>query len=161
MHSQKVSIASAVLLVAIWFPGLCVGGGGGSGEIVVAEPIEITRLYCDPNGESRFADEKLPFTLIDFAPPAPPISVTEVLAAKSVAIISSPPGWHGDWHPAPAKQLMFVLSGELEVEVTSGEIRQFASGAAILVEDVACRGHVSRVVGADRLFMANIPLSVE
>jgi len=130
-------------------------------SIAVAEPLEYVRIYCDSDGESHFADEVLPFALVDFAPPAPPISVSTALAAESVSIISSPAGWYGDWHPAPRRQLLFVLSGQLEVEVTDGEVRRFTSGSAILVEDTACKGHISRVVGKNRGFMAAIPLSTE
>ena len=126
--------------------------------IEVADPLSFVRIYSDALGESHFADEELPFALVDFAPPAPPISVTEALAADSVAVISSPAGWHGDWHPVPRRQLMFVLAGELEVRVSDGEIRRFAPGAILLVEDTVGKGHVSAVVGTQRCFMANVPL---
>lgn len=91
MRLETISIAAKVLLLAMSSPGLLAGGERVSGEIVVAEPMEITRLYSEPNGESRFANLNLSFNLMDFAPPAPPISVPEALPAKSVAIISSPP----------------------------------------------------------------------
>jgi steroid delta-isomerase-like uncharacterized protein len=131
------------------------------GEIEVSGPLPYARLYCDESGASHFADEVMPFTLVDYAPPAPPISVSAVLEAESVAIISSPPGWHGDWHPAPRRQLMFVLAGELEVEVVDGERRRFGPGSAVLVEDTSCKGHISSVVGDERGYMVAVPLRDE
>lgn len=132
-----------------------------SGEVDVSEPLAYVRIFCDADGDSHFSDEVMPFTLYDYAPPAPPVSVSTALDAESVVLLSSPPGWHGDWHPAPRRQLMFVLSGELEVEVSDGEVRRFSSGAVALVEDTSGRGHVSRVVSEGRVFMAAIPLKAE
>jgi hypothetical protein len=83
------------------------------------------------------------------------------MEAEGVAIISSSAGWHGDWHPAPRRQLMFVLAGELEVKVTDGEHRRFAPGSVILVEDIACKGHISTVIGDERGYMAAVPLRAE
>jgi hypothetical protein len=123
-----------------------------------AAPLPFVRIHGDSKGASHFADGLLPFALVNFAPPAPPISATEFIDAKSVGIISSPPGWHGDWHPAPRRQLMFMLSGELEVQVSDGETRRFGPGAAILVEDTSGRGHVTSVVSKDRAFMITVAL---
>jgi hypothetical protein len=126
--------------------------------VAVSEPLPYVRVLCDADGVSHFVDEHMPFELVDFAPPAPPVSVSSVMAAESVTIISSPPGWHGDWHPAPRRQLMFMLSGKLEVEVSDGQTRGFTGGSMILVEDTSCKGHISRVVGDERVHMAAISL---
>lgn len=128
-------------------------------EIDVAQPLAYTRIYSDSEGESHFRDEEMSFTLVDFAPPAPPISVSEVRKAEEVFLLSSPPGWFGDWHPAPRKQLMFMLSGLLEVEVSSGETRQFGTGSVLLVEDTSGKGHISLALGEKRVFMVAVPLS--
>jgi quercetin dioxygenase-like cupin family protein len=132
-----------------------------SGEINVSEPLAYVRIFSDTNGVSHFSDEEMPFKLVDYAPPAPPVSVTAAMKAESVVLLSSPSGWHGDWHSAPRKQLMLVLTGELEVEVADGEIRRFTAGAVILVEDTSGKGHVSRVVSDERVTMAAIPLPAE
>lgn len=123
-----------------------------------AEPLPYVRIYADAEGASHFADEVLPFALVDFAPPAPPISVTGFMDAESVGLISSPSDWYGDWHPAPRRQLMFMLAGELEVRVSDGEVRRFGPGATILVEDITGQGHTSKVVSEDRVFMTTVAL---
>jgi len=120
----------------------------------VTESLRYVRIHSDPDGASHFSDEDMPFTLMDFAPPAPKISVSGLIGAEGVTVISSPAGWNGDWHPAPSRQLMFFLDGELEVQVSDGEIRRFGPGAIVLVEDTTGRGHVSKVVGAKRAFLA-------
>ncbi len=124
-----------------------------------SDPFQYVRLFSDPNGESHFSDEELLFQLVDFAPPAPPISVSDVFTTSGETfIISSPSGWYGDWHPAPRCQLLFMLHGELEVEVSDGEVRIFTPGVALFVEDTIGKGHISRVISVERCYMVVIPL---
>jgi hypothetical protein len=130
-----------------------------SEAISLAEPLKYTRLYADPVGASHFADEEIPFTLVDFAPPAPAISLSRAFGAQAVAMMSSPSGWHGDWHPAPQRQFIFVLTGDLEVQVSDGEVRTFGPGAVVLVEDTFGQGHISRVVSKERTYCVVVPLA--
>ncbi len=127
--------------------------------IEAARPFRYARIYTGPDGETHFSDHELPFKLVDFAPPAPPISVTESLAVNGMAVISSPGGWEGDWHPTPRRQLIVVLTGELEVEVSDGEVRRFGPGVAILVEDTGGKGHISRVTSKMRSHSLALPLT--
>ena len=128
-------------------------------NIKVSGPLAYARIYADADGESHYSDEKLTFQLVDYAPPAPPISVTEALAAENVSFISSPSGWYGDFHPAPRRQFVFVLSGELEVEVSDGEKRKFGPGSFVLVEDIWGKGHRSWVSSEKRSTAVVVPLS--
>ena len=51
-----------------------------------------------------------------------------------------------DWHPAPRRQFIVLLDGEIEIEVSSGEPRKriFHGGDVLLMEDTAGRGHRTR-----------------
>lgn len=126
--------------------------------IEVAEPLQYARLYADSLGESHFEDLELTFELVDFAPPAPAISVSQPFKSDKVFIISSPPEWYGDWHPAPQRQLLFFLSGELEVKVSDGEVRRFGPGSVVLVEDTFGKGHISRMASNHRGYVVVIPV---
>ena len=128
-------------------------------EIRVARPLAYARIYSDSEGGSHFSDEELSFNLVDFAPPAPAISLSPAFNAHSMAVMSSPSGWHGDWHPAPQRQFIFILIGELEVEVSDGEVRTLGPGSVALVEDTSGKGHVSRVVSTERCYCAFVPLA--
>ena len=46
-------------------------------DIPLAEPINIARIYSDADGGSHFSVLEITFSLNDYAPPAPPISVSE------------------------------------------------------------------------------------
>lgn len=123
-----------------------------SPKIKVAQPIEYVRLYSDSLGESHFEDLEFSFDLVDFAPPAPPISVSQIFHSDKFLIISSPPDWYGGWHPAPQKQFFIPLTGTLEVTVSDGEVRRFGPNTLVLVEDTFGKGHTSRVVGDLRVY---------
>ena len=108
--------------------------------------MQYTRLSADAEGESHFEDVEIELAEVDFAPPAPPLHLSAPLAAAQFVFCALRPGWYGDWHPTPLRQFFFQLSGELEVEVSDGEVRHFGQGSIVLVEDLTGKGHVTRVV---------------
>jgi len=126
-----------------------------------ADPMPLTRIYSDSTGASHFSDMEIPFELQDYAPPAPPISVTDIFESRGWVVISSPVGWHGDWHPVPRRQYMICLAGSLEVQVSDGEIRRFGPGSVLLVEDTSGEGHMSKVIGNERGYMVAMPIVEE
>lgn len=107
--------------------------------------LECVRLYSDSSGQSHFGDLRVGLMSRDFAPPAPPLDVTEVVEARH-GFLRAPPGWFGDWHPTPARQFMCILSGAMEVAVSDGETRRIVPGVILLLEDTEGRGHATRVV---------------
>lgn len=109
--------------------------------------MRYVRVYTDENGESRFEDVDIELTPADFAPPAPPLNLSDFAPAKRYGYLGAPPGWIGDWHPAPKKQILFYLAGEIEAETSDGEVRRFGPGSITLLEDITGKGHRSRVVG--------------
>ena len=106
-------------------------------------------IYTDPDGESHFEELDLSMSSVDFAPPAPPLDCSEFLDAKRVTIIHALLGWQGDWHPAPKRQLMFHLKGEVEGETSDGQVRVIKPGTIVLLEDTTGKGHRSRVIGTE------------
>ena len=120
--------------------------------------MKYVRISSDPAGETHFEDVEVALSLVNFAPPAPPIHVSAFTPATQFAFLSSPAGWYGDWHPAPQRQMIFYLAGEIEVEVSDGEIRNFGPGSVTLVEDTTGKGHRSRVVGSDDVVLAVVQL---
>lgn len=54
-----------------------------------------------------------------------------------------------------------TISGKLDVEVSDGEIRAFGPGSIILVEDTTGKGHISRAISNERVYMAVVPLEDE
>ena len=105
-----------------------------------------TQLYSDAQGESHFADVEIDLASTDYAPPAPPLELSAFKPATQYGFMNAPAGWASDWHPSPARNMFFVLTGEWEVTASDGETRRFSAGSALLVEDTTGKGHSSRVV---------------
>ena len=120
--------------------------------------MHYTRLYTGKNGDSHFENVEINFKEVDFAPPAPPLDLSEFGPAEYCSIMKASKGWYGDWHPAPYRQLHFYLSGEVEVETSGGKIKQFGPGSITLVEDTTGKGHRSRVVGSSDVIIAIVKL---
>ena len=142
------------LLIGLVAPPSPQAGSQGSPE----EPLAYVRVQTDSQGESHFADSEIPLDLKDFAPPAAPLSVSSGQAASEVLFLSLPGGWVGDWHPTPRLQYLISLSGEIDFEVSDGEVRRFPSGSIILLEDTSGKGHVARVVGEETVRLVAVPL---
>lgn len=101
--------------------------------------MKITRLYTGSDGESRFEGVEIP---LEDAGEIGRLSAP--LPATGVIFRETDPDYDYDWHPAPQRQYIIMLEGELEVEAGDGEKRHFAPGDILLVEDTEGRGHRSR-----------------
>ena len=117
-----------------------------------------TRLYSDEHGESHFEDIEIDLTMTDYAPPAPPLELSSATPATQFGFMNAPAGWSSDWHPATARNIFFVLSGEWEVTATDGEARRFTAGSVLRVEDTTGKGHSSRVIGQTDSLAAMVQL---
>lgn len=104
-------------------------------------------IYSDSDGESHFGDIDLELAEAEYAPPAPPLHVSDAVETEQALFFRAPNDWMGDFHPSPRRQLYVGLTGELAVTVSSGETRHFGPGSVVLLEDTDGRGHVTRVVG--------------
>ena len=114
--------------------------------------IQYARIYVDSNGESHFEDVGIKFTPSGSGSQARNLSFFP--PATQYGFYCFPPGTFLDWHPAPRRQMLFHLSGEVEVKVSDGEVRRFKPGSILYVEDTTGKGHVTRVVGNDELLTA-------
>ncbi|MCQ1535862.1 cupin domain-containing protein [Methanosarcina sp. KYL-1] len=120
--------------------------------------MKYTRIYSDSKGTSHFEDRDIGFAEVNFAPPAPSLYLSAFQKAEQFAFCRIPAGWFGDWHPTPHHQFFFFLSGELEAEVSDGELRRFGPGSVVHLEDTGGKGHVTRVIGNEDVLAAVVQL---
>ena len=103
--------------------------------------MRITSVDLSSDGGSQFGEMEIELT------DAGDIGrLSDPLAASGVVFRENDPTYDYDWHCAPRRQLIVLLDGEIEVEVTSGEKRRFAGGDVLLVEDTTGTGHRTRTV---------------
>jgi len=111
--------------------------------------MKTHRLYTGPDGHSHiesFDLGKKP----DWA---------KGLPTTQISFRELPRGEFIDWHPAPRRQFVIILSGQLEIGLGDGSKHVFGPGDARLVEDTTGKGHTTRVLGNDPVLTATIPLA--
>ena len=81
------------------------------------------------------------------------------LATTQISFREDPVGRFIDWHPAPRRQFVIILSGQLEIGLGDGTKQVFGAGDARLVEDITGKGHTTRVHGNQPCITATVPLA--
>ena len=119
--------------------------------------MKYTRVFSGDKGESHFEDVVAEFSSVAFAPPATPLDITPFESASRYGFLRAPAGWYGDWHPAPQRQILCYLAGEIEAETSDGEVRRFGAGSITLVDDISGKGHRSRVIGSESVLAKVVP----
>jgi hypothetical protein len=105
------------------------------------------RLFTDAHGESHFQEVETELNSVEFAPGIPPLLVSTELETTAASFFGAPAGWKSDWHPSSGRHLFAVLTGVWQVTASDGEVRRFAKGNVLLVDDTTGKGHTSRVIG--------------
>ena len=101
--------------------------------------MRITRIHATADGGSAFEDVD-----VELHDRGAVGRLSEWWPARDVALRENEPDYDWDWHCAPARQLIILLDGAIEIEVTTGEKRAFGGGDVLLVEDTEGRGHRTR-----------------
>ena len=111
--------------------------------------MTLPHLYTDDTGETRFGTTKFELPLQDFAPPATPFNASDGQPATLYVLIKLPAGWVGEAHASPKPQILFCLSGRLQITSSTGESRVLEAGFGIVLTDVTGKGHRSEVLSAE------------
>ena len=109
----------------------------------------IYRLYSGGDGQSHIEEVDL----------SSHPELMSLQLATGIMFQETPPGNFIDWHPAPRRQYIISLAGQLEIGLSDGSLHSFEAGDARLVEDTAGRGHTTRVVSNGPSITAIIPLA--
>lgn len=99
----------------------------------------IHRIYSDANGDSHFEDVAVPLKESGMVG-----KLSEAIAAKSLIFREVAPSYDWDFHPAPQRQYIILLDGEIEIETSLHEKRTFKGGDILLVEDITGKGHKTK-----------------
>ncbi len=98
--------------------------------------MRLYRIYSQPSGESAIEIREVPMT------GARPTSAT--FQAGALFFRETPEGFVQDLHNAPRRQLIFLTSGLLELESSTGERFICRPGDLIFAEDTRGKGHITR-----------------
>jgi len=103
--------------------------------------MRVVRLYTGPDKKSHFEDIQIPLKdggKVGF--------ISELYKATGVVFRENTGDYNYDFHPAPRRQYVVNLDGEVEIEVGDGTRRILRTGDILLAEDTTGQGHISRAV---------------
>ncbi len=107
------------------------------------------RLYTGGDGESHIDPVDLSQTP----------QWTQAQEATTITFREAKVGNFQDWHPAPRRQYIMIISGQLEIGLSDGSKHVFGPGDARLVEDTTGKGHTTATHGNVPCVTAVIPLA--
>ena len=64
-----------------------------------------------------------------------------------------------DWHPAPQRQFVIILSGQLQITYPDGSQKVFGPGDARLMDNITGKGHQTVAVGGVPCITATVILA--
>ena len=102
--------------------------------------MKVTRIYSEADGESKFEEIEVQGELNDRGFFAAPIAVDKFMLRETPGPSTQ------DWHVAPKRVYVVLLTGEVEIEVSSGEARRFSAGDVLLAEDTFGKGHKTTTI---------------
>lgn len=111
--------------------------------------MAIFRMYTGADGKSHLEEQSL----------SEHPMLRKPQAAAHIVFAQQPGGTFIDWHPAPRRQYVILIAGELEIGFGDGTARRFGPGDARLVEDTTGEGHTTRFIGTQPVITAVIPLA--
>jgi quercetin dioxygenase-like cupin family protein len=111
--------------------------------------MDISRLYTGDDGQTH-----IEWMNLDNHP-----ELGTLQNAEGIQFRSAPAGHFIDWHPAPRRQFVITLSGQVEIGLGDGSVHRFGPGHVNLAEDLTGKGHTTRVIGDQPRLTATIPLS--
>ena len=109
----------------------------------------IYRLYSGDDGQSHLEELKI----------ADNPGLSEAIAVSTITFRHWEPGHFIDWHPAPRRQYIISLSGNIEIGLGDGSSHTFGPGDARLVEDTTGQGHTTCVPGDAPSISVVVPLA--
>jgi len=124
--------------------------------------MKVTSFYTLENGDSKFREVEISFPNARQDEFGHTLRLSQPYASPNVQFVELPEGMNQDWHRAPARQIVVVLSGVIEVETTDGQSRRWHAGQVFMPADVDGKGHRTRCIGgAVRLLFAPLPAGFE
>lgn len=87
------------------------------------------------------------------------VEMKSLQAAKGIIFSETPSGNFINWHPAPRRQYIIQLSGQVEIGLPDGTTVRYQPGDTRLVEDTSGEGHTTRVISDGPSITATIHLA--
>ena len=107
-----------------------------------------SRMYTDSNGDTNWQS----IEINDHK------EWTDGFNAKDIKFGYRPANVEQAWHPAPQRQFVIILSGQLQITYPDGTKRVFGEGEARLMENITGKGHKTMAIGDKDCLTATVVL---
>jgi quercetin dioxygenase-like cupin family protein len=113
--------------------------------------MKVVRIYTGTDNQTHFQDLDLEaFAKVSAKVGEGPVRLNQGPAKSSL-----------DFHNAPRRQYVVMMSGVMEIEIGDGSKRQLVPGDVLVAEDLTGKGHITRGVGEDPRVSLAVPLAAE
>ena len=106
--------------------------------------MEAWRIYTGDDQESHFERLEIPLNPTRYG------GLSDLVPSEGVIFRETPVGGLLDFHPAPRRQFVITIAGEVEVECGDGTKRRFGAGDIMLADDTTGQGHITRETAGPR-----------
>ncbi len=103
--------------------------------------MKLASVNVDDKGESYFGE-------VETANPAGSNKEREMDVAYWQVWVTQP-GHFADFKPVEEPKVLALMSGKLEITVSTGEKRYFSRGDTFLLQDLKGKGHALRTIGIE------------
>lgn len=110
----------------------------------------MTRLFTGDDGLAQFGTVQFKTEPLESVGGIYPQSIVPSTATRFITFAA---GTVLDWHPAPRRQFVTILSGLCEIELANGSRKRFSPGEILLVEDTTGQGHKTHSLGDQPLVL--------
>ncbi len=111
--------------------------------------MQVVRIYTGPDNQTHFQD-------VDFDAFA---QLAAQVGSGPIRLNQGPARSAMDFHNAPRRQYVVVLSGQMEIEIGDGSKRVLSPGDVLVAEDLTGKGHITRAVGDQPRVSLAVPLA--
>lgn len=108
--------------------------------------MKITQFVATDSGGSHFEEIDIPLLNEREGADGFTLMASEMFSSDTICFVSLPADLDQDWHQAPARQLVLLISGTVEVTTTDDAVRRWQAGDVFMAADVTGRGHKTRVI---------------
>ena len=113
--------------------------------------MRVVRIYTGSDNQTHFQDVDVEaFAKIAARVGEGPVRLNQGPAQSSL-----------DFHNAPRRQYVVMMSGTTEIEIGDGTKRQLGPGDVLIAEDLTGKGHITRGVGDSPRVSLAVPLAAE
>ena len=124
--------------------------------------MKIIRFFATPEGGSQFEEIDIPIDTERQDAEGNILRLSNTYTSPGVCFVELPEGLDQDWHQAPTRQIVIVLSGTVEVTTTDNQVRQWSTGESFIASDVTGQGHKTRTLGGPaQVMFAPLPDSFQ